>query len=170
MDKKLAQEISQMVREDQIMRRRASRTGEWNIGLDKKHTERLKMIIWKHGWPTIPLVGKRASWGAWLLVQHADHDINFQKKCLNLLEKAYRDNRKSVDKANIAYLMDRILVNEAKKQLFGTQFYLNRKGKFVPRSIKRIKELNQRRKEYGLKSFKKYLKAAKEYKPPLKKQ
>jgi hypothetical protein len=170
MNKKLAQEILQMVREDQTMRRRAYKTGEWDIDLDRKHTEQLKMIIRKHDWPTILLVGKKASWGAWLLAQHADHDVNFQKKCLNLLKKAYKDNPKSVDKANIAYLMDRILVNEDKKQLFGTQFYLNHKGKSVPRPIQRIKELNQRRKEYGLDSFEKYLKAAKKYRPSLKKQ
>lgn len=167
MNKRLAQEILQMAREDQMMRKQAYKTGRWDNGLDKKHTERLKTIIRKFGWPTISLVSKKASRGAWLLAQHADHNINFQKQCLNLIEKAHKNNPKSVDKANIAYLIDRILVNKGKKQLFGTQFCLNRKGEFVPRPIKMIEGLDQRRKKYGLKSFKKYLKAAKEYKSPI---
>lgn len=43
----------------------------------------MKKIVKKHGWPGISLVGKKASVGAWLLAQHADRDLRFQKNVLN---------------------------------------------------------------------------------------
>jgi hypothetical protein len=45
------------------------------------------------------------------------------------------------------------LVNEGKKQLFGTQFYKNKKCIFRPRPIRDMKNLDKRRKKYGLPPF-----------------
>mgnify|MGYP001595563003 CR=1 FL=1 len=66
------------------MRKYFDKTGIWDHATDKKNTTELKKIIKKYGWPTIPLVGKRASFCAWLLVQHADHHRQFQKIELKL--------------------------------------------------------------------------------------
>jgi hypothetical protein len=62
-----------------------------------------------------------------------DHDVKFQEYCLNLMKNASDGD---VLKKQIAYLTDRILVNTGKKQLYGTQFYLNKKGVYGPRPIK----------------------------------
>lgn len=167
MNKKLAQEINKMAKEDQGMRKSAYKTGEWDTRIDKKNTERMKQIIKKHGWPTIFLVGRKASRNAWLLVQHADRDVAFQNKCLKLIEKSYKNNPKSINPANIAYLTDRVLANGGKKQIFGTQFYRNRNGKFVPRPIRAIKNLEEHRAKYGLTSFREYQKEFKKFKPHL---
>ena len=86
------------------------------------------------------------------------------------MKKIYKNNPQDISKTNIAYLKDRVLVNNGKKQLFGTQFYTNKKGIFGPRPIKDIKNLNKRRKEYGLPPFSEYKKLIKSYKPvPIKK-
>jgi len=115
----------------------------------------MKEIVKKFGWPTIQLVGKRASSLAWLLVQHADYDLKFQKHCLRLMKKEAK--RGNVLWENVAYLTDRVSVNSGKPQLYGTQFYESR-GKLIPRLIKNIGRLNEGRKEAGFEPFEKYKK------------
>jgi hypothetical protein len=146
-NKELAQEILAMVEKDQHMRK----SGKWDASVDKRNTKRLKEIIRKYGWPTISLVGKAVADGAWLLAQHADFDVRFQKRILALMENAVV--RKEADKKHIAYLTDRILVNTGRPQLYGTQFFMDKNGVFGPKPIKNQKQLAQRRKKFGLKSF-----------------
>mgnify|MGYP001576580548 FL=1 len=170
MNKNLAKIINKMAVIDQKMRRKAMKTGIWDKKIDKKNTLKMKEIIKRYDWPTINLVGKKASKNAWLLVQHADHNIKFQKQCLKLMKDIYKINSNFINRTNIAYLKDRILVNEGKAQLFGTQFYTNKKGIFGPRPIKDIKNLDKIRKKYGLPPFSEYKKLMKSYKTaPVKK-
>ncbi|TSC96384.1 MAG: Uncharacterized protein Athens101426_389 [Parcubacteria group bacterium Athens1014_26] len=76
----------------------------------------------------------------------------------------FRNNPNDIAKENIAYLKDRILINEGKKQLFGTQFITNKQNnKLTPRPIKDIKNLEKRRKEYNLPLFLDYLEMAKSH-------
>lgn len=164
MNKNLTKIINRMAVIDQKIRRKAMKTGIWDKKIDKKNTLEMREIIKKYGWPIINLVGKKASKNAWLLVQHADHDVKFQKKCLKLMEDIYKRNSNFINKTNIAYLRDRILVNEGKKQLFGTQFYTNKKGIFGVRPIKDIKNLDKKRKKYGLPPFSEYKKLINNYK------
>jgi hypothetical protein len=56
--------------------------------IDHSNTERMKDIIQRAGWPGKSLVGEDGAEVAWLLVQHADHDIQFQKSMLPLIEEA----------------------------------------------------------------------------------
>src|SRR5258708_380628 len=56
--------------------------------LDKEHTARLKAVVAAHGWPGKSLVGEKAAHAAWLLVQHADADPAFQRRCLHPHGKA----------------------------------------------------------------------------------
>ncbi len=149
---KLKKVLIEMMGKDQEMRR----SNLFNVELDKENTENLKRIIDEYGWPTISLVGEKASHGAWLITQHADFNVVFQKECLKLMRKAYKN--KDVWIQDIAYLCDRVLVNSHKPQLFGTQFYINTKGQFVTRPIKNRHLLEQRRKKYKLTSFEEYQK------------
>lgn len=153
-----------MVDNDQKMRQRAERTGIWNKKIDKENTKTLKKIIKKYGWPTVSIVGKKTSHSLWLLVQHADHDVEFQEKCLGLMKKIFKSNQKDILKQDIAFLADRVSVNKHKPQIFGTQFYLNKQNILIPRAIRNKKGLDKKRKEYGLPSFKVYLKMARSYK------
>jgi hypothetical protein len=120
--------------------------------LDARHTARMKAIVAQHGWPTRSLVGREGATAAWLLVQHADADSAFQRKCLELMRAAPSDE---VSASELAYLMDRVLVNEGKLQLYGTQFWLQ-EGKMVPRPIEDEAELDRRRAEAGLISMHEY--------------
>ena len=149
----LAKKITKMAEIDQKMRQEASKGRPRNSEVDQQNTIKLKQIVSKFGWPTVSLVGEKASQSAWLLVQHADHDVEFQKTCLQLMESAYSSNVKEINPKNIAYLTDRILVAEGKEQLFGTQFYTNNEGKMVPRPMAEKANLNKRRLEMVLGLF-----------------
>jgi hypothetical protein len=167
-----SKELVEMGERDQKMRF-DSQNPELNITFDKKidkeNKEKLQKIIKKIGWPTIAKVGEEASYAAWLVVQHADHDIAFQEECLKLMLESKED----VLPGNIAYLMDRVAVNKGELQIYGTQFYRNEDGQIIPRPIKDIKNLNSRRKEMGLEGFSVYrdkmigeYRYAEEYKNP----
>jgi len=150
MNKELKNKILKMAAKDQKMR-----SGEkWNKNVDIQNTNIMKEIIKTFGWPDIDLVGKQASINAWLLVQHSDHDVFFQEKCLRLIKEKLKDNK--VIPENYAYLKDRVNVNKKRLQLYGTQFYLNNKNKLVPRPIRDKKNLDKRREKYGLELFEKY--------------
>jgi hypothetical protein len=151
--RRYATELRRMAARDKTMRLAAHQgKGVWDPALDKKHTARLREIVEAIGWPTIPLVGKKASSAAWLIAQHADKDIAFQQHSLVLMRKAPLH---SIDLTELAYLEDRVLVNEGKPQLYGTQFYVH-DGTFQPRPISDREHLDQRRKSVGLKVFEDY--------------
>jgi hypothetical protein len=57
--------------------------------------------------------------------------------------------REEVSQQNIAYLTDRVLLAEGKKQLYGTQF-TREKGELQPRPIEDAAHVDQRRAEAGL--------------------
>ena len=56
---------------------------------------------------------------AWVLAQHLDEELALQRQCLGLLEGAVADGE--ADAESLAYLTDRVLVNEGKPQRYGTQ-------------------------------------------------
>jgi len=142
----LALEINKMVETDQDMRENNLKDDSWDDELDKKNTERIKEIIIDIGWPTVSKVGKSASVGAWLLVQHADHDVDFQLHCLDLMRKLPNGEVRPED---IALLTDRVRVNRGQPQLYGTQFR-QIDGKHVPKDIEDIEHVDERRAEMGL--------------------
>ncbi len=78
--------------------------------IDAKHNLRLKKIISTYGWPGIHLVGVKGAMGIWLLVQHQDHDVEFQKRCLALLKEAV--GKQDAQYHEYAYLLDRVRKNE----------------------------------------------------------
>jgi hypothetical protein len=125
----------------------------------------LKEIVEKHGWPGQSLVGKVGAQTAWLLAQHADSDREFQKKCLAKMEAMPKGE---VEPKHIAYLTDRILVGEGKKQKYGTQAKFQ-DGKVLPAPIEDEAKVDQRRKSLGLEPLADYLKLMeKMYAPPKK--
>lgn len=158
-NKKLAMQILEMVKIDQRVRK----AYEKNLSLAKKMKAvdranflKMKKIIRKFGWPTVSLVGRKASRLAWLLIQHADNDVRFQGSCLRLMRRTVKDKDNGGLKTAIAFLTDRVLVNKGKPQIYGTQFYKDKTGKLGPISIKNVKTLNARRKKMGLEDFKLY--------------
>lgn len=143
---KITLELKSMVDIDQNMRERSQAEDYWDETVDTKHTERMKEIVAEIGWPTISKVGAEGASNAWILVQHADHDVDFQEQCLGLMKDAPAGE---VDITDVAYLTDRVCVNRGKGQLYGTQF-TQEDGKHIPRAIEDEANIDARRAGVGL--------------------
>jgi len=115
--------------------------------IDADNTAWMKQVVEKHGWPGQAMVGRDGAQAAWLLVQHADQDHDFQRRCLDLLTKAYEYGQAAADQ--VAYLTDRVLVAEDKPQLYGTQFHVV-DGNLQPFPIENEAEVDKRRAAMGL--------------------
>jgi len=122
-----------------------------------RHAARLAEIIAELGWPGASLVGKDGANAAWLIVQHADHDVIFQRRCLHLMEPLV--NTGDVSKTDFAYLTDRVLVNEGRRQIYGTQTERGPDGRYRPMPVDDENNLDRRRKSVGLGSERKYLRS-----------
>lgn len=144
---KIASELKEMVIVDQEIRMRSPKEFD-GIDHDKIHTERMKEIVAEIGWPTISKVGVEAADISWILVQHIDRkvDLDFQERCLQLMKEVPANE---VDPINIAYLEDRVRVNQGRGQLYGTQFY-QVDGKHVLKTIEDEVNVNKRRAEMGM--------------------
>lgn len=109
----------------------------------------LKKIIENREWLSYDIVGKQGELYAWLIVQHSP-DIDFQKRVLDLLRNLPKTMERN---GHIAYLTDRILIKQNKKQLYGTQF-----SNGQPYPIENKSNLDKRRNKMGLGSFEEYYK------------
>lgn len=125
--------------------------------IDRRNTAELKAIVDAHGWPTAALAGADGARAAWLLAQHADHDLAWQRRCLELMEPHTATG--DVDPIDFAYLTDRVRVNQGLPQLYGTQFELvgDRRS---PRPIENPETVDERRKALGMRSLESYTKFA----------
>jgi ketosteroid isomerase-like protein len=158
----LRAEILAMVQEDQANRRqvlppnKSTPEGWAKIeAADARHTARMKEIVRAYGWPGKGLVGDDGAFGAWLLVQHADRDVAFQKECLALLEKAVKSGDASG--RNLALLTDRVAVAEGRKQVYGSQF-----SDGEPEPIEDEAHVDERRAAIGLPPMEEYRKEMQE--------
>lgn len=87
--------------------------------IDAGLTTELKEILAKQGWPTIELVGIKASNGAMYILTHsADHV--WQLSLLPQLEQLADDGK--IDGSALALVIDKELVSEGKLQRYGSQF------------------------------------------------
>ncbi len=155
-----AAEILDMAKKDQELRARLKphkafteeEKIEWAM-LHDSQTESLKHIIKTIGWPTVSKVGKEASQAAWLIAQHADHDVSFQKECLATMSA---EKPEEVSEIDIAYLHDRICMNEGVPQFFGTQMTKNKYGEYGPYPIENAEQVDERRAKIGLDTLAEY--------------
>ena len=84
--------------------------------IDAQNTDRLRQILAEHGWPGQSLVGEQGAHDAWLIAQHADDDPAFQRQALELLAEAVAHGE--AKPRDLAYLTDRLRVNEGREQVF----------------------------------------------------
>lgn len=158
MNKALAAELRSMAQEDQRIRKRLLQEFSVEKGwmecrrVDVANTDRLREIVNRHGWPGRSLVGKKGAGQAWLLAQHASP--NFQRQTLRLLAEAV--DRGEATQRQLAYLTDRVRMNEGRDQLYGTQFKGASDGTWVPWPIEKPEQLDARRKAVGLEPFAEY--------------
>lgn len=112
--------------------------------VDRRTTARLKEIVVKVGWPGKRLVGEDGAHAAWLLAQHGDADLAFQKLCLAKLEALVTSG--DVSAIDYAYLFDRVALHDGRKQRYGTQFADGRE----PFPIENESHVDERRAAVGL--------------------
>ena len=126
---------------------------------DAQNTMWLDEIIKQYGWPTYSLVGEDGAQAAFLIIQHSP-SLEFQKKCLHLLEQAVRQNE--ADKISLAYLTDRIRTSDGKPQFYGTQGQTRPDGSIIPFPIEDEEHVDERRKAIGLEPVAEYFKSMNE--------
>jgi len=124
---------------------------EWNSFKDSvynTHQKRAEQIFNEFGFVGYDLAGKEGSDNFWVLVQHSDHNPEFQKKVLKKMKI-------QVDKGNATaefygYLIDRVNINIGKEQVYGTQFEYNEYGQAFPKNMPDTTGVNTRRISLGL--------------------
>ncbi len=169
-DKNLFQRIDSLKNEDQKWRNRLttlknaaakdsteiSKTRSMIARTDSLNYYYLQQIIQKYGFPNADKVTKAGSHSFWLLIQHQDMHPGFQDSVLRLMEKEVAVGKASGQ--DYAYLVDRVLLNTGKSQLYGTQMTLNAdKTSYEPRPVTDPAHLNERRQSVGLTSIETYI-------------
>lgn len=108
----------------------------------------LEHILDRHGWPGLRDVGEEGAEAAWIVAQHAIGEPDFQRRCLELLERAVGAGE--APPAFRALLIDRIRFNERRPQLYGTQFDWDANGCMSPWPIEDAANVEARRRAVGL--------------------
>lgn len=85
-----------------------------------RNASRLRELIAVHGWPDEHIAGRDGAEAAWLIVQHAIGEPEFQRAMLEVLRACAAHNR--VPFWHVAYLEDRIAMLEGRPQQYGTQW------------------------------------------------
>jgi hypothetical protein len=149
-------DLEAMSASDQLYRGRSA-TGEltpeeWKLqtAIDVANMKRLAQIIDTWGWPGLRFAGA-ASQTAFLVLQHADRAS--QRKYLPLLRDAVK--RSDAMGGHLAMLEDRLLVDEGKPQIYGSQLAAD-PLRFEP--IEDEAHVDERRRSVGLEPLAEYAK------------
>lgn len=116
--------------------------------------KRLLELLDQYGWPTATEVTEYAAAGAALIINHASHEL--RTKYFPLLKQAFEKGE--AQPLRYAKMQDRLLVEEGKEQLYGTQIRFENLVK-KPYPIKEPEYVDKRRAEIGLGPLSPYLKA-----------
>ena len=130
--------------------------------IDRVHADRLKEIVDHIGWPTREMVGLKATQAAYMVIQHAGHDNEFQNRCLALMVDLVEEGE--LPASYVALLTDRIRVFQNQPQVFGTQMSMasNEHGVLVPTPTVPIEDpehLDDRRKLMGMPPHREFVSA-----------
>ncbi|MFF8467132.1 DUF6624 domain-containing protein [Streptomyces griseus] len=123
--------------------------------LTARHGDRLNEIMEEYGWPTADLVGEEAARAAWLVAQHADRQLDVQRRALQLMRQAVSAG--SAGPRELAFLHDRTLVNEEGKQIYGTQIAGVKDGAPVPWPCEDPERVDELRADVGIEPFDAYV-------------
>lgn len=125
--------------------------------VDNKSSQFIQKFIDKYGWIGPDKIGAEANRTIFLAIQHVD-DLIVQEKYLPVLEKAVKE--KKAEPWNLAFLTDRIRMNQGKKQVYGSQVITYRSvGKSYIVPLENPEKVDELRKEVGLQPLNDYLKA-----------
>ena len=151
----LQRELLLMVERDQSARQ------AWNINnndqnspeiiaakrVDADNLRRFKQIIRWDGFPNAKMVGYNGVAAAWLLLQHADSDPNFQHQWLPVVKVLASHGDLSFEQ--YALLVDRVRLAQGKPQLYGSQLTMT-DGVLNPLPVEDSQGLDRRRLALGM--------------------
>jgi hypothetical protein len=114
-----------------------------------RNAARLRELIARYGWPAEDLAGKDGAEAAWLIVQHAIGEPEFQRRAVQWMRESADQGR--VPAWHAAYLEDRIAMSEGRPQRFGTQWLDDpRDGRIRPWKLADAERVNEFRASVGL--------------------
>jgi hypothetical protein len=118
-----------------------------------KSQKEVKKIIRRNGLPTPSMVGATAANVAWDIIQHS----TIEDKHYYLIKEAYEKG--DYNPEYYALTTDRWLVQNGRKQIYGTQFYKNNSDGIIKMNdVEDFKNINKRRAEVGLGTIEEYAK------------
>jgi tetratricopeptide (TPR) repeat protein len=124
--------------------------------IDSLNQIKLDSLISIYGWLGYKEVGKSGENASFLIAQHADMNLDFQKRCLILIKKELIKG--NIYPPNYALLYDRVKVNSNEAQLFGSQVELDATfNKFKPKKTRSLEFVNAYRMYFSLQSIESYL-------------
>jgi hypothetical protein len=122
---------------------------------DSLNMLRLEEIFDKYGWTTRQLVGLEGANNAFIIILNAP--LKYKKKYFEMIKIAVDSG--DLKKRSIAFLTDKILTEEGKKQIYGTQLkYSYEKKIYEFKPIENESTVNYRRIEFGLGTIEDYAK------------
>ncbi len=122
--------------------------------INRNNVATVKKIITEIGFPTINLTSQKAYKAAVLVVLHSG-DIDFLNESIKNLQNI---DSISIQKRDVAYMIDKVRVIQKLPQLYGTQYNISEDGVLKYLDIENPEELEKRREEYGMESFEEYKK------------
>lgn len=133
--------------------------GDLNVSLttiDSLNRIKLDSLINIYGWLGYKEVGKSGENASFLIAQHSDRDLNFQKKCLLEMKKQLVEG--NIYPPNYALLYDRVKINNGEAQLFGSQVEINStSNRFESKKTLSPELVNAYRLYFGLDTIESYL-------------
>jgi hypothetical protein len=151
----LARELLEMLALDTSVRSDLAADGSLYGGYHPRMREvhdrnagRLRDIWDQFGWPGKSMVGAEASHAAWVILQHAIAQPEFQRAGLLALQRLA--DAGEVDAVEVAMLDDRICSFEGRPQPFGTQFDWDADGVMSPLPHEDEVLVNARRAAFGM--------------------
>jgi len=156
MNEELRAELLRMAKEDRETRDKLLHSGQLPKNnyspvmkqVHERNNARMKEIVEQFGWTGKNLVGEDGCEAAWIIVQHAVLEPDFQGRCVPLLESAIAAGEAPL--WQLAYLKDRVLKMNGEPQLYGTQYEWDENGKSIPYEIHDEANIDARRREAGL--------------------
>lgn len=164
-NQRLADSLAEMVKVDQIAANVPSGKykelphEDWQHFKDSvfgTHQVILDAIFNHYGYPGYNIAGKEGAHHFWLMVQHCDKKPDFQEKVLTAMK--IQVDKENASAKDYAYLIDRVMLNTGRKQIYATQVTYNTDScQAMPRPLEDSLTVNARREKMGLERIEKYL-------------
>ena len=114
---------------------------------DSVNLLKVRDILDTHGWPSKNKIGKKGNSTLFLVIQHANFDV--QTTYFPMMQKAMHQG--SLAKRQYAMFYDRLLLGQGNKQIFGTQLAMDKSSnKPYVLPLKDPMNVDKRREEMGL--------------------